>query len=75
MLPSGKRSLSKEDIKAADTDEKVSNIRVESMQRIAGTDARLAGNLTRAVEPAARSALQESLLEHDSDLDEEMLFT
>ncbi|XP_011700754.1 PREDICTED: synaptobrevin homolog 2-like isoform X3 [Wasmannia auropunctata] len=39
MLSSGKRSLSKEDIKAADKDEK------------------------------------ESLLEHDSDLDEEMLFT
>ncbi|XP_018299687.1 synaptobrevin homolog 2 isoform X1 [Mycetomoellerius zeteki] len=39
MLSSGKRSLSKEDIKTADKDEK------------------------------------ESLLEHDSDLDEEMLFT
>ncbi|KAL6260481.1 hypothetical protein P5V15_008006 [Pogonomyrmex californicus] len=39
MLSSGKRSLSKEDIKAADKDEK------------------------------------ESLLEHDSDFDEEMLFT
>ncbi|XP_012533303.2 synaptobrevin homolog 2 isoform X1 [Monomorium pharaonis] len=39
MLSSGKRSLSREDIRAADKDEK------------------------------------ESLLEHDSDLDEEMLFT
>lgn len=72
MLSSGKRSLSKEDIRAADKDEKVSNASTR-WQRATSPEPRrhLAGNLN----PYLLLVAQESLLEHDSDLDEEMLFT
>lgn len=76
MLSSGKRSLSREDIKTANKDEKVSILDqcIGTYKERANTQylkmsAYLAGNLTHVC------ASQETLLEHDSDYDEEMLFT
>lgn len=76
MLSSGKRSVSKEDIRTADKDEKVSipHRRIGKHQRDTQRSRMmscLAGNLMYVW----IVVLQESLLEHDSDLDEEMLFT